>query len=41
MLFILTMKGFIPVEVPHVLGDRSNDWLVVRVVATPTDIGFG
>ena len=38
---MLTMKGFIPVEVPHVLGDRSNDWLVVRVVATPTDIGFG
>lgn len=35
-----TMKGFIPVVVPHILGDKSNDWLVERVVATPT-IGFG
>lgn len=36
---VVTMKGFIPVAVPHVFGDRSNDWLVERVVPTP--IGFG
>lgn len=34
------MKGFMPVEVPHILGDNSNDWLVETVVATPTT-GFG
>ncbi len=36
----VTMKGFNPVEVPQVLGDKSNDWLVERVVATPI-VGFG
>ena len=32
----VTMNGFIPAEVFRVFGDKSNDWLVVRVVATPT-----
>lgn len=33
------MKGFIPVDDPHAFGDKSNDWLVARVV--PMFIGFG
>lgn len=36
---VRTIKGFIPLDVPHVFGDRSNDWLVVSAV--PMLIGLG